>query len=93
MNYTIECENPATHKLKIRAKIQGLPAEEIPLLLPDSHVTGLELLTVEGGGEKETEALQELIRGSIGEKCPPKRKAFRNPIREVPNHSQRPSFR
>ena len=66
VNYTIECENPATHKLKIRAKIQGLPAEEIPLLLPDSHVTGLELLTVEGGGEKETEALQESSDGPLG---------------------------
>ncbi len=66
VNYTIECENPATHKLKIRAKIQGLPAEEIPLLLPDSHVTGLELLTVEGGGEKETEALQDLSEGPLG---------------------------
>lgn len=66
VNYTVECEDPATRKLRIRAKIQGLPAQEIPLLLPDSQVTGLELLTVEGGGEKETETFQESSDGTLG---------------------------
>ena len=66
VNYTVECENPASHKLKVRAKIQGLPPEETPLLLPDSNVTGLELLSVEGGGEKETEAIQEPSDGPLG---------------------------
>jgi len=66
VNYIVECENAASHKLKIRAKIQGLPAEEIRLVLPDSHVTELELLTVEGGDEKEAEAVQESSDGPLG---------------------------
>jgi hypothetical protein len=66
VNYTVECEDAARRTLKIRAKIQGLPAEEIPLTLPDSRVTSLELFTVEGEDEKQTEPLQESSDAPLG---------------------------
>ena len=66
VNYIVECDDPASLILKIHAKIQGLPAEETPLLLPDSHVTSLELFTVEGESERPTETIQESLDAPLG---------------------------
>lgn len=66
VNYTVECEDAARRTLRIRAQIQGLPAEEIPVTLPDSGVASLELFTVEGEDEKSTETLQESSDAPLG---------------------------
>jgi hypothetical protein len=66
VNYTVDYEDAATRTLKIRAKIQGMPDEEIPLLLPDSRVTGLELFTGEEEDGKQTETLSETSDAPLG---------------------------
>ena len=66
VNYTVECDDSSSLALKIKAKIQNLPAEETTLLLPDSRVTNLELFAVEGEDEKEFEKPLELPDAPLG---------------------------
>ncbi|MFN8007950.1 MAG: hypothetical protein U0V70_13170 [Terriglobia bacterium] len=64
--YVVEYDPLALHTLKINARIQGLPAEALPVELPESHVTDLALSTVEGGEEKDVESVPKFPEASLG---------------------------